>query len=89
MPTQGLPKPAQEPVTVDEMRQAILRAARDDATIHNAMMAADYRGVSGEDRYVLLAYYSLRRVHDLEQRTLRWLDCHPAPSTLTAGAQHE
>lgn len=77
-PPQGLPPPKQEPATVDEMRQAILRAYRNDHTVHSAFQFADHRGMSGEDRYAMLAYYALRRVHDLHNQVLRFADVMPA-----------
>lgn len=78
-PEQGIPKPTTEPVSVDEMRQAIRRAYRDDHTIHAVFQQADFKGMSGEDRYAMLAYYALRRVRDLEAINLRWVNSHPMP----------
>ena len=45
--------------TCDEMRRVIFEQVRDSALIHNVMLAADYRGLSGEDRYTTLAYQAL------------------------------
>lgn len=78
LPAQGLPKPDKEPETIDEMRQAILRAYRDDNTIHAVFQTADHRGMSGEDRYAMLAYYALRRVHDPDSMVLRFAAVTPA-----------
>lgn len=80
LPPQGLPPPRQEPADYNEMRQAILRAYRDDHTIHAAFQHADYRGLSGEDKYTMLAYYALRRVYDLHKLNLRFMDYMPSPS---------
>lgn len=77
-PVTGLPTPDKEPETVDEMRQAILRAYRDDSTIHAVFQTADHRGMSGEDRYAMLAYYALRRIHDLDKMVFRFASVMPA-----------
>lgn len=86
-PTQGIPAPKAEPASVDEMRQAIVRAYRDDPTIHSAFQYADLRGMSGEDRYAMLAYYSLRRVHDLDKMVLRFADVMPAQNFPLNGSE--
>lgn len=47
------------PPSFDEMRKRIAAGARDSSLIHSCMRQADYLGLNGEDRYVLLAYQSL------------------------------
>ena len=41
----------------DEMRKAMMRAARHSLWIRRAFDIADVEGYSGEDRYVLLAFH--------------------------------
>jgi hypothetical protein len=50
-------KPAETPT---EMRQAIFELARELPMARNCLMAADHAGMSGEDRYTLIAYHALR-----------------------------
>lgn len=57
--------------TIDEMRAEIFRLSRKDALTHNAMNSASYRGLSGEDRYVLLAYHALKERAVLMDSLLR------------------
>ncbi|HEX2652981.1 MAG TPA: hypothetical protein VHN11_04950 [Xanthobacteraceae bacterium] len=78
-PPQGLPPPEKEPASYNEMRQAMLRAYRDDNTIHAVFQQADYLGLNGEDRYTQLAYYALRRVHDLWKLNIQFANSMPAP----------
>lgn len=80
----GLPRPAEEPASCDEMRQAILKAYRDDSLIHAAMQTADYRGMSGEDRYTVLAYHALRELNELHRRTMSFVNVLPAASIQAA-----
>lgn len=74
----GLEKPEEnfvcsgEGANVDAMRRAILRGQRDSALIRNVMIHADVAGLSGEDRYVLLAYHALI---ELQRYAGRLSDC--------------
>lgn len=76
----GIAKPDKEPVSVDEMRVAIHAAERKSALIHSTMTAAYYRGMSGEDKYAMLAYYALRQLEDLGKLTLDLSSCTLSPS---------
>lgn len=83
----GIPKPetaeaATDVETIDGMRRAILMAQRDDATICHCLTTADYRGLSGEDRYVFLAYQALRKVNDLYEAYMNLAAVTPAPSRI-------
>lgn len=82
----GIAKPENEPASVDEMRQAIDRAGRDSSVIRSAMDAARYRGMSGEDTYVMVAYYALRQLEQQWQMNMEWVNCTPNPSALLNGA---
>jgi len=60
----GLPEPETaagviEAGTIDGMRAAIRRGSYDSALIRASLMAAEHRGLSGEDTYVMLAYHAL------------------------------
>ena len=65
--------------TCDEMRKAIYEGERDSAVIHNAMYAADINGMSGEDRYVMLAYHALIALETHFQAHLRLMELMPGP----------
>jgi len=60
-------KNLEEAKNIDEMRKAIFRYSYDDPLTRNVMKAADIQGLSGEDRYVLLAYYALKDCHIMRQ----------------------
>lgn len=68
----GIPAPAKEPQSINEMRQAINRASRDCSVIRQALNCQYYAGLSGEDMYVQLAYVALRRLNVYYKTTLRW-----------------
>ena len=54
--------------TPNEMRAAINRLARDDALTGYVMHMADLHGMSGEDRYTMLAYHALKQRQEGMQR---------------------
>lgn len=84
-PTQmclGLPKPEGNddiPPSLNEMRAAITRGQRDSALIRSCFMGAEVQGLSGEDKYVLLAYHALRVLEDTHQRLSRFIELSPMP----------
>jgi hypothetical protein len=80
----GIATPRDEPKSVDEMRQAIDRARQDSSLIHNAMDAARFKGMSGEDTYAMLAYYALRELERHYKANMQWLNLHPAPPIVVA-----
>lgn len=59
----GLPKPTDDSsrglTDFNVMRQEITHGARDSALIQNCLRQAEYAGLSGEDKYTLLAYQAL------------------------------
>ena len=79
--TLGLkPPPNERPgdlVGFDEMRKRIREGARDSALIHAAMCHADYSGLNGEDRYVLLAYSALVELERQHQALMRFVETTP------------
>jgi hypothetical protein len=68
---------AEDANTLDGMRRAIFRASRDSALVRNAMYAADVQGMSGEDRYVVLAYNALVLLESTHQRLMRCVERSP------------
>ena len=78
----GIQKPEKEPASMDEMRQAIDRASRDSSLIRNALEAAQWKGMSGEDKYVLLAYSALRELERHYQANMDWLMTQPSPAVV-------
>lgn len=84
----GIPKPETAEAaalegSADGMRQAIMRAMRESPIVRNCMMAADYQGSSGEDRYVLLAYHALRALEDTYQQHVQLVNLTPFPRYTT------
>ena len=71
--------------TPDEMRAAIFMAARHDPLIRQVMDAADHKGMSGEDRYTVLAYHALKAMMDAHQREIDFYRTHPAPLFVVDG----
>lgn len=77
-PTVGIEKPEKDPATVDEMRQAIERARRDSGLISNVIGIAHYKGMSGEDKYAMLAYHALRQLEATHKQLLQMLYTTPS-----------
>lgn len=59
------------------MRAAIARTSRESYVIRAAFIEADGQGLSGEDRYVLLAYHALRALEDTSQSLTKMMACMP------------
>lgn len=53
--------------TAEEMRVEMMRICRHDPMVNNLMRLADYKGFSGEDRYVILAYHALRELDAIKK----------------------
>lgn len=71
----GIPAPrnkteTEEQSTADGMRRAIYLAQRDSALVREIMIRADVMGLSGEDRYVALAYNALVQLERVHQSLL-------------------
>lgn len=56
--------------TPEQMRAEINRMAQHDALTRQVMVIADRYGMSGEDRYTMLAYHALREHQAGKQREL-------------------
>ena|SRR5690348_16830185 len=68
--------------SIDGMRRAILRASRDSGIIRTCLDQAQYRGLSGEDTYVLLAYHALRMLEDMHRNHSDLLARMPLPPVI-------
>lgn len=68
----GIPPQEKEPKDINEMRLAIDRAGLECALINRSLCHARYRGLSGEDKYTLLAYYALLELHRLHKANMEW-----------------
>lgn len=75
----GIEKPEKEPTSTDEMRKAITAAAWHSSLVRNCMVAADYQGLSGEDRYAVVAYYALRSLEDTSRGLMAFVSTTPSP----------
>lgn len=65
--------------TPEEMRAEIFRLRHYDHLARSAMDAADYKGMSAEDRYTILAYYALRERAKLLSTVLDGAMLRPIP----------
>ena len=85
----GLPAPENDakPPTFDEMRAAINRGQRDRALIAQCLRQAEYIGLSGEDKYVLLAYQALIALENIHKQHMRTISLMPTPPTFATGEQ--
>lgn len=79
----GITPPKELARTADEMRIAIREAAMDSSLIHNALMSREINGLSGEDTYVLLAYYALIELERNWQANMKRISLQPTPSFIT------
>lgn len=77
--TLGIPPQKEEPKDVREMRRIIDRAGRDCGIINRTECTARHLGLSGEDKYTLLAYYALLELHSLHEANMKWLMLQPSP----------
>lgn len=59
-----------EVTTPEEMRAEIFRLQHYDALVRNVMEAANYGGLSAEDRYTILAYHALCAKNDALSRMI-------------------
>ena len=71
--------------SIDGMRRAIHRASFDSALIRQAMIYADNGGLSGEDRYVMLAYHALRQLQDVWEQWEQMAALMPNPPLIMRG----
>lgn len=80
----GIPKPESieecaMAQTVNGMRQAIYKASHESALIRHSMQVADFQGLSGEDRYTMLAYHALVSLEQTYQQLTNYAKRMPDP----------
>lgn len=68
-----------EATTPAEMRSEIARLARQEVMVRRVMDASDYTGLSSEDRYTMLAYYSLQECQRYKKAVYEHLVSTPGP----------
>lgn len=68
-----------KPITFDGMRQRIAAARRDSSLINMAVREAEFAGLSGEDKYTMLAYRALIQLEEMHDRVMRFVESTPAP----------
>lgn len=68
-----------EATTPSEMRAEIARLRRDNHLVHAAMDAADYTGMSSEDRYTVLAYHALAALAKTQKVMHEYVLMTPGP----------
>ncbi len=68
-----------EQSTLEGMRAAIYKASFDSVLIRQCTIQADMKGMSGEDRYTLLAYQALRSLEEYAQKALEMSRLYPNP----------
>lgn len=72
----------EEAKTAEEMRKAIFGLLRDDNLVRAAFDMADYNGLSGEDKYTILAYTALRERAYFGNKVLRFASLSPTPPNI-------
>lgn len=75
--------PINDAETVNDMRAELLRQAYHDQLVRSVFMMADKSGISGEDRYVTLAYNLLKENRRLRGVVLDHFNTSPAPIIVT------
>lgn len=65
--------------TAEEMRAEIFRLMRFDPMVRRVIDMADYRGMSAEDKYTMIAYYALSERNRFQKMALDFsaLDINP------------
>ena len=64
--------------TPEAMRAEIYRMERYDSLVRYVMQAANYSGMSSEDRYTILAYHALKAKNDAQSQLLQWVNMSAA-----------
>lgn len=63
-------EPIKEVTTPNEMRAEFLRLYMHDSTVRHVFNMAEHQGLSGEDKYVTLAYVLAKQVQQLRGMVL-------------------
>lgn len=59
--------------TANEMRAEMERLSRYDTFVHEVFVMAGHAGLSGEDKYTILAYQAIRRLQALQKQHLEFV----------------
>lgn len=71
--------------TVEEMRAEISRLRYHDNIIHTVMDLADYKGLSAEDRFTILAYHLVKQNAELREMVIDYHMSRPMPMVIMPG----
>lgn len=66
--------------TPEEMRAEIFRLTYYDSLVRSVRDASNYRGMSAEDFYTVLAYNALRQRNHIQALFLEHARCNPMPT---------
>lgn len=70
-------EPVREATTPSEMRAELARLRRKNPTVGQVMDAADYTGLTSEDRYTMLAYYAVAALTRAQQQIFDYVVTTP------------
>lgn len=90
----GLPRPPLDEqlkiqANPDAMRKAIEHGRLNSALIQSCLTSARYAGLSGEDKYVTLAYHALLALEDAHKQLTKALSCMPVSPIFVKDAPTE
>lgn len=63
----------------DQMRRAIHMISLDDSLVRSVVDMCNECGISGEDRYVALAYQAIKRYQAAEESLFKAMELRPSP----------
>lgn len=75
-------EPVREAITPEQMRAELHRHRHFDGLVRRVMDESDYRGLSSEDRYTILAYHLLITRAELMKQLLEWHSVRPLPAII-------
>ena len=68
--------------TVEKMREELFKASYYDPLIRQVFDMANYKGLSGEDRYTLLAYHAMKKLNVFIKATLDDMKYRTTPQSI-------
>ncbi len=80
-------EPLRKATTPNEMRVAIMEQERDNPIVRAVATTAMVSGLSGEDKYVMMAYYLLERSLIVEKMLLNHYACNLPHIIMPSGEQ--
>lgn len=72
--------------TTEEMRAELYRLRHFDPLVRAVFDAADYAGMSAEDRYTMLAYHAMRDRNKVMETALEFANCTMRPIAVHSDA---